>query len=374
MALICVHTVDTEDKGLSPKEYKFFLERVANYLHVPYFPLYISITLILEVGRIKTDYIAFVKPPDYSIAGLVELWASSWYLFIWPICMFMLYYSMRHLRNYTLYTLNQIRYRLKEYPTRALEKVFHSPFQHLVPICLIIISIFYFSYIWYHNTEFYFIPGTLAHDLPLLKLLHTIIWITYNWIIGGYFTWICIGTIIISFAVSKRVQHIDVFHHDRVGGLGRMGSLAMRTALLCVFSVSIMFLGWIVGILQFPESTSSVFLFGGLLSLGIIELALFLLPMMFFHEKMKQTKEKLLARLDALIVNFYDSLIKSVASEEDNKKFEKILTLRQMAESMHEYPFNLHMLVQVTSSVFFPYLILMIQKVGEFILSSISNK
>lgn len=362
---MCACTVSMQDQGLDPKEYEFFLERLANYLHAPYFLLYISATLLIEVCRLVIDYIAFVMQSGYSTDGLVDLWTSSWYLFIWPICMFLMYYSMRHLRNYALHILKQIRPRVKAYPTHTLEKVFRSRLQHLVPICLIIISASYFAYMWCYDLPFYFIPSP---DLPLLKFLHTIVWITYDWIIGGYFVWTCIGTIIVSFEVSKLVHHVDVFHHDRFGGLGMMGSLAMRTALLCIFSVSIMFLGWIVGILQFPEPLSSMLLFGGLLGLVILELAFFLLPMMFFHDKMKEAKEKKLSRLDALVVNFHDSLVENAVSEEDNKRFEKTLTLRQMAKSMHEYPFDLHMLAKVTSSTFIPFLIVVIPKVAESML------
>jgi len=364
-----------QDEGPNPKEYKFFLERIANSLHVPYFLLYVSITLLIEVGRIVVDYITIVKKLGFSADDLVALWSNRWLIFLWPICMFLMYYSMRYLRNYTLYTLKQIRPRLKEYPINTLEKVFRSPIQHLIPSCFIIICVSYFAYMWYSNSTitFYFTTGqvyyTAIHDTPL-NFLHAIIWITYNWSIGGYFSWICIGTIIVIFAASKQVKHIDVFHHDLAGGIGVMGSLAMKTALLYIFSVSFMFPGWIMDKIWGIKNIGFVLQLGALSGLAIMEIAIFLLPMIFFHHKMKDAKEKQLAKLDALIVNFHDSLVQNSIAEKDYKKFENTLTLRQIAKSMQEYPFNVRMLIKVSSIAFIPDLIVISQRVVEFMLSS----
>ena len=78
-------------------------------------------------------------------------------------------------------------------------------------------------------------------------------------------------------ATSRRAEHIDVFNFDRAGGLSVMGSLAMRTTVLYIFSVSFMFPSWIFS----PDLSVDIFqvnlllLLGVLLCLGMIEFALF---------------------------------------------------------------------------------------------------
>jgi len=147
-----------------------------------------------------------------------------------------------------------------------------------------------------------------------------------------------------------------------------MGSLAMRAAVLYIFSVSFMFPGWIFS----PDPSIDIFqvnlllLVSVLLCLGIIEFALFLLPMRFFRSKMKEVKEKHLVKLDSEITNFYSHLTENTTLKGDNKGIEGIIARRQLAESMHEYPFNLHMLAKVGSSAILPLLIVVIQRIAEF--------
>jgi len=166
------------------------------------------------------------------------------------------------------------------------------------------------------------------------------------------------------------VVHIDVFNFDRAGGLGAMGSLAMKAVMVYVFSVSFMFPGWI-----FSPDVPNVFqvnllLYGVLLSLAMIEVGLFLLPMRFFRSKMKEAKEKHLAKLDSEISNFYSHLKENTASKGDNKGIIGIIALRQLAESMREYPFNLQMLAKVGSSAIIPLLIVLLQKAAELALGA----
>jgi len=157
-------------------------------------------------------------------------------------------------------------------------------------------------------------------EIPL-KFLFTVIWITYGWAIGGYFSHACIGIIPISCATSRRVEHISVFNFDRAGGLSVMGSLAMRAALLYIFSVSFMFPGWIFS----PDLSLDLFridflfLLGALSGLAMIEFGLFLLPMGFFRSKMKEAKEKYLVELDSKIADFYSHLTEGTTSRGDSK-------------------------------------------------------
>ena len=81
---------------------------------------------------------------------------------------------------------------------------------------------------------------------------------------------------------------------------------------------------------------------------------------------MKEVKEKHLVKLDSEITNFYSHLTENTTLKGDNKGIEGIIALRQLAESMHEYPFNLHMLAKVGSSAILPLLIVVIQRIAEF--------
>lgn len=81
--------------------------------------------------------------------------------------------------------------------------------------------------------------------------------------------------------------------------------------------------------------------------------------------KMKEVKEKHLVKLDSEITNFYSHLTENTTLKGDNKGIEGIIALRQLAESMHEYPFNLHMLAKVGSSAILPLLIVVIQRIAE---------
>lgn len=359
------------DEDLEPEEYQFFLERIANSLRVPYFWFFASLTVVIEVCRVLIDYVTIVWQLGLSTDELIVYWIDHWLIFLWPICMLLMYFSMMHLRNYTLDALKKIRFRLKEYPTYALQRVYHGRIQHFFPVAFVLICLSLFAYDWYSHTGYMFGSVCVESCEMPLKFFFTVIWITYGWVIGGYFSHACIGIIPINCATARRVEHIDVFNFDRAGGLSVMGSLAMRAAVLYIFSVSFMFPGWIFS----PELSLDIFqlgfllLLGVLLCLGLIELGLFLLPMRFFRSKMKEVKEKHLVKLDSEITNFYSRLAENATSKGDNKKIEGIIALRQLAASMHEYPFNLHMLAKVGSSAILPLLIVVIQRIAEFGLS-----
>lgn len=345
---------------LDPQEYRFFLERITHSLRVPYFWFFASLTVVIEVCRVLIDYVTIVWTLGLSTDELVVYWINHWLVFLWPICMFLMYLSMKYLRNYTLHALKKIHSRLTEYPTYALEKVYCSRIQHLIPIGLFIICIFHYTFLWFSHGSYTFNSVSVEVTEVPLQFFHTVIWITYNWLIGGYFSWVCISTIIISYTTSKRVKHIDVFNFDRTGGFSAMGSLAMRTAVLYVFSVSFMFPGWIF----FDPGFIALQLYA-LSGLVIVEFALFLLPMIFFHDKMKKAKEEYLIELDSHITDFYSHLTENTTSKEDRKEIECILKLRQIVESMHKYPFNLHMLAKVSSSAIFPSLIVVLQNAAD---------
>jgi hypothetical protein len=370
---MCARTSLRQNEKTAQREYVFFLERLARHLHTPYLLLYVTITVIIELLRIVVDYVTVTGKLQYSVNDLVVSWRSNWLVFMWPICMFLMYYSMRYLRDYTLHTVKEIRPRLKESPTYTLTKVFCGRIQHLIPLGFLIICTLYFADMWFSNGNFTFslaarsIAIAPAQEIPL-KFLHTAIWITYNWIIGGYFSWTCISTIIVIYAASKRIHNIDVFHHDKSGGLSVVGSLAMRTALLYIFSVSFMFPGWIVTVSSAQDPVSLGLQIGALSCLVIMELAIFLLPMTFFHSRMAEAKNTKLANLEARIANFHDSLTKDRTSDEDNRRFQNIVALRQIVLSMNEYPFNYGMIAKVSFSATTPYIAAIFQVLVEPIL------
>jgi hypothetical protein len=370
---MCAQTSAAPSESADQEEFVFFLEAIAHYLRVPYLLFYLSITLVIEALRIAVEYVTVVEKMRLSINDLVALWRTNWLIFMWPICMILMYYSMRYLRNYTLYTVKHINPRLKESPTYALEKVFRSRLQHLLPLCLVIISAWYFAHKWFDNVDFTFYSATGAvltiptQEIPL-KFIHSTFWITYNWIIGGYFSWICLGTIIVAVDASRRVNNIDVFHHDRCGGLSAVGSLAMRTAVLYILSVSFMFPGWIVSLSYAPDIIGLALQIGALSCLVVIELAIFLLPMIFFHSNMSEAKDRQLTSLDAQIVSFRDSLVGNKTSDADNRRFENTITLREIVRSMNEYPFRYGMLARVITSTSIPYLVALAQGAIEHVL------
>jgi hypothetical protein len=366
---MCAQT-SRENEKTAQKKYVFFLEGLAQYLHTPYLLLYATITVIIEIFRIVVDYATVVGKLQYSVKDLIGFWRSNWLVFMWPICMFLMYYSMRYLRNYTLHAVKEIRPHLKESPTNALTKVFCGRIQHLIPLSFSIICILYFANMWFSNGNFTFYLANestavaLAQEIPL-KFIHTAIWITYNWIIGGYFSWMCISTIIVAYASSRRIHTINVFHHDQSGGLSVVGSMAMRTALLYIFSVSLMFPGWIVMVSSAEDTISLALQIGALSCLVIMELAIFLLPMTFYHSMMAEAKNRKLVNLETRIATFHDSLTKDGTSDEDNRKFQNTVALRQIVLSMNEYPFNRGMLAKVSLSAAIPYIVAILQIVIE---------
>lgn len=362
-------------EGTNQEEFFFFLERIAHSLRVPYLAFFFSITLAIEVLRIVVDYVTIVVQMHLSVNDLVALWRSNWLIFMWPISMFLMYYSMEHLRNFTLHSVEEITHRLKEPPTYALRTVFRSRLQHLLPACFLIICVSVFALRWLDNSNFTFFSATgvplaiPAQEIPL-KFIHSMLWITYNWVIGGYFSWICLGTVFVAFDASKRLDNIDVFHHDRCGGLSAVGSLAMRTAVLYILAVSFMFPGWIVSLSYAPDPIGLALQIGALSSLVIMELAIFILPMIFFHSGMTKAKDGQLTRLDANVVSFRDSLSKNGASEGDDRRLSNIIALREIAQAMHEFPFNPGMLAKVITSASVPYLMAVAQSVIERALRS----
>lgn len=354
-------------ESLEQKEYQFFLERIPKSLGVGYFRFFAFLTVVIEVCRFLVDYVTIVWQLGLSTDKLIAYWIDYWLCFLWPICMLLTYYSMEYLRNCTLRTLEKIRFRLKEYPVYALKGVYRGRFQHFFPFAFILICLSWFVYVWVSNKGH--MIGSVCvetREIPL-KFLFTVIYITYSWVIGGYFSHACIGIIPISCATSRRVEHIDVFSFDRAGGLSVMGSLAMKAAVLYIFSVSFMFPGWIFS----PDLSLNLFRIDFLLLLGVlsglvmIEFGLFLLPMGFFRSKMKTVKEKHLLELDSEIADFYSHLTENTTSKRDSRGIEGIIALRQLAESMHQYPFNLSMLAKVSSSAILPLLIVVLQKVVE---------
>jgi len=369
------HTSPARSVNANQEESVFFLEGIARYLRVPYLPFYLSITLVIEILRIAVDYVTIVEQMHLSVNDLVALWRSNWLIFMWPICMFLMYYSMRYLRDYTLHTVRQINPRLKEPPTYALEEVFRGQLQHLLPLSFLTVCVFYFVHGWLDNSSFTFYSATGAilsvptQEIPL-KFIHSSFWITYNWVIGGYFSWICLGTVIVALDASKRVNNVEVFHHDRCGGLSAVGSLAMRTAVLYIFSVSFMFPGWIVSMFYAPDPIGLALQIGALSCLVVMELVIFLLPMGFFHSSMEEAKDRELTSLDAEIISFRNSLVGKGASDADDRRFDNIVTLQQIARSMNEYPFNYGMLARVITSTSIPYLVVVIQNAIEHVLRS----
>jgi hypothetical protein len=359
-------TSPEQDRELGRRDFVFFLEGITNHLHVPYLLFFSLITIILEVSRIVLDYVIVVGKLQLSVADLVALWRSNWLVFLWPVCMLLMYFSMRYLRNYALHTVGQIRPRMKETPTRTLAMVFRGRIQHLIPLCFLVICVLYFVQMWIFNNSFTFyhaantITNVSIQEIPL-KFIHTAIWITYNWIIGGYFSWICISTIVVAHEVSKQVHRIDVFDHDRSGGLSIIGSYTMRTAMLYIFSVSFMFPGWIITVFSSMDLVSLVLQIGALSSLVGMELGIFLLPMTFFHWKMMEAKNEKLTKLEAYIAGFNDSLTNGRVSDRENRKLQNTIALRQIALSMTEYPFNLGMLAGVSFSAATPYIVAVIQ-------------
>ncbi|TET25849.1 MAG: hypothetical protein E3J73_05500 [Candidatus Bathyarchaeum sp.] len=357
---------------MEQKDYQFFLERIPKSLGVGYFRFFASLTIVMEACRLLIDYVTIVWQLGLSTNDLIVYWTDRWLLFLWPICMLLMYYSMKYLRNCTLRTLEKIQFRLKEYPVYTLEKVYLGRWQHFFPVAFVLICFSWFTYEWFSHTDFMIGPLCVESCEMPLKFLFTVIWITFGWMIGGYFSHACIGTIPISCATSRRVEQIDVFNFDRAGGLSAMGSLAMKAAVLYIFSVSFMFPGWVFS----PDLALDIFQVSNILFLGVliglvmIEFGLFLLPMGFFRSKMKEAKEKHLARLDSEIANFYGHLTEDTTSKGDNKGVEGIIALRQLAESMHEYPFNLQMLAKVGSSAIIPLLIVLLQKAAELALGA----
>lgn len=365
---MCSHPNNLQSvESLERKEYQFFPERISLSLRVPYFWLFASLTVVFEVCRVLIDYVTIVWQLGLSTDMLVVYWTDRWLVFLWPICMLLAYFSIMYLTNYTLHVLKKLRPRLKEYPIYALKRVYRGRIQHFFPAAFIIINVLCFANDWFSHRSYMigFVPVDTT-ETPL-KFFFTAILVSYNWVIGGYLSHACIGIIPISYATSRRVEHIDVFNSDRAGGLSLMGSLAMKAAVLYVFSISIALPGWFFS----PDFSLDLFqadllLFLGVLSCPVmIEVGLFLLPMGFFRGKMKEVKEEHLVKLDSEIANFYSHLTENTTSKGDSKGIEGIIALRQLVGSMHEYPFNLRMLAKVSSSAIIPLLIIVLQKVVE---------
>jgi len=198
-----------------------------------------------------------------------------------------------------------------------------------------------------------------------------------GWLIGGFFSWSCISIIGIGLAVSKRIKPkgIDVLNADRAGGFSLMGSVAMRSALLYIFSVSLMLPGWIFStdISQGVFQLSDLLLIGVLISLGIIEFGLFLLPMWFFHKHMKKAKRECLSKLNVKIADLYSHLAENRVSERDSQEILSTLALREEADLMHEYPFNPRMLAKVGSSAIIPVLLVLPLEVIQFVTNLLNN-
>ena len=369
------HAQSIGGKGDSDtKNYEFFLEKVARRLHLPYFALYISASVVLLVTRLSVEYLTIVGKLGLPIGDLIAHWYRRWLIFLWFACMCLAYWSMKHLRDFNLYSLERIRPRLREYPGHILERVFCNRIQHLLPLFFIVICIIYFTNIWYSNTIFGFYSAAgEVYEIPVREIpihfFHLAIWITYDLSIGGYLSWMYVGTIAIIYAASRQTRHVDVFHHDQAGGLGVMGFLAMRAALLYAFSIALAFPGWIIH--SFPRSADPIgyaLQIGALSALALMEMGVFVLPMMFFHSKMKEAKELQLTKLDGVIADFRDSLLGTSLSEEDHRRFGNTLTLRRIGESMHEYPFDLRMLAKVGGSAFLSPLLVIVQRMVEFVL------
>jgi len=290
--------------SLDRKDYQFFLERIPKFLGIHtskgYFWLFTSLTVAIEACRLLIDYVTIVWQLGLSIDVLIVYWTDRWLLFLWPICMLLMYYFMRYLRNCALQTLEKIQSHLKEYPVYALKKVYCGRWQHFFPVAFIIICFIVFGYDWCIQPSAMIGTRFVKPCEMALKWFYSIIIVViYGWVIGGYFSHACIGIIPICCATSRRVDHIDVFNFDRAGGLGAMGTLAMKAVVLYIFSVSFM-----------------------------------------------------------------------TASKGDNKGIIGIIALRQLAESMREYPFNLQMLAKVGSSAIIPLLIVLLQKAAELALGA----
>jgi hypothetical protein len=358
-----VHASLAESEEVNQEKFVFFLEEIPRYLHLPYFAFYLSITVIMEVLRIVVSYVTIVTTMGLSTDYLVTLWRSNWLYFMWPICMILMYYSMKHLRNHTLHTITQIHRRLKMSPTWSLTLVFRSRLQHLLPVCFLAICTSVFVRGWLDNSNimFYSTTGpilTVPTREIALEFIQSAFLVTYNWIIGGYFSWVCLGTVLVAFDASRHidVDRIETLHHDRCGGLSAAGSLAMAAAMLYILSVSFMFPAWIVSMSHAPDPIGLGLQIGALSSLAVMELAIFLLPMFFFHPIMKKAKDQQLTILDGRMMSLCDSLVKNSASDANSRQFRNVITAREMVRSMYEYPFNHDMLVKVVTSTSIPYL------------------
>lgn len=384
-----------QDEDLDPKEYPFFLERISKHMYAGphYFKFFAALTAVLQVCRFLMDYVAIVWELGLSTDELVVYWTSHWLPHLWPISLLLALYSIGYLRDYTLVVLNKIRFRLKEYPICALKRVYSGKIQHIIPIGFLIICVSFFACAWFLRSSSTLILGSVEVTFEVtetpLSFWFGVIWITWGWLIGGYLSWACISVIIISKTTSSRIksERIDVLNSDRAGGFSLMGSLAMRSAMLYIFSVSIMLPGWIFSSDVYPifSQISVILLLGVLSSLGIMEVGLFLLPMYFFHEKMKEAKERFLDRFDTQIAGIYKPLPLSITQKREGEEsesdanmqlalhqiaecleVESKLALRKEARSMHEYPFNPRMLAKVSSSAILPLLIVVLQRAVEY--------
>jgi hypothetical protein len=99
-----------------------------------------------------------------------------------------------------------------------------------------------------------------------------------------------------------------------------------------------------------------------------MELAIFLLPMTFFHGKMMEAKNEKLSKLETYIASFHDSLTNGRVSDRENRKLQNTIALRQIVLSMNEYPYSRGMLAGVSFSAATPYIVAMLQLTLEPVL------
>ena len=126
---------------------------------------------------------------------------------------------------------------------------------------------------------------------------------------------------------------VDPFHHDKAGGLKFIGEFLIKVNALALI-VGVFFVGEVAAAYQRGHGLWQYNVVGESISLPLLTLAFFFVPIVSVHEAMKKQRDESFERLENMLRNRYQALLSASSSKEDVDSFLGLLKVYQQISDL----------------------------------------
>lgn len=239
--------------------------------------------------------------------------------------------------------------------TQFEKETFRDFYEHFLISAFRSLNLVLFCFIFLLIINISLLKMGLWYDSPLANF-----WLLFEMnmviIAGGLNLWLMICTSRMLCEIGKKPMHINLFHHDGMGGQNAFGELSFSFFLLATIFATL-----VVVILFFaPWKNAISYYYGTLLLITIYPIVVisFFIPLLSLHKTVKNFKEQQLCAINDMLLPCNNETLKNLSDDlypvDIKDKIERALFFQDNILKMKTWPFGYNTIIKVLSGTLIP--------------------